>query len=132
MTTNEQQTTTRVEETPPFENIPGDFPRLSPMSTVPGAQTKLMAELYQGKYYVAGDTPPARYDRWVYCEELVQAFTDKSLQSKTGKRAHMTENEILQHYYDRLLKTKWVTPAECRWIFQRVAVATGWTPIKVE
>ncbi len=106
--------------------VPDSFPRASPISTVPGAATKFVAEHFEGKFYPAGGTPPQVRANWLYCENLAQQFKDASLKTKAGKRAHMSEIEILDHYLVRLLETDWGTPAELRWVIQRAATLLGW------
>ena len=106
--------------------VPDDFPRCSRPGAVPGAQSKFLASKFQGRYYAPGCTPPELFERWQYCEDLAEQFSQKSLASKQGKRAHMTEQEILQQYLDRLLETDWATKEEFVWIIRRTGAILGW------
>ncbi len=38
----------------------------------------------------------------------------------------MTENEILQQYYVRLVATKWTSSEEAQWIVRKVGDRIGW------
>lgn len=109
-----------------FNKVPEDFPRSMHIGSVGGAQPKFLAALYQGKFYEHGTTPPEVYERWVVCVDLAEQLSEKALKSKAGKRAHMSEAEILQQYFDRLLATKWTSDAEAHWIIRKVASTLDW------
>lgn len=109
-----------------FGKVPADFPRPVHMGALPGAQPKLLMVMYGGRYYSPGCTPPELWERWVICEDLAQQFCRKSLDSKVGKRAHMSESEILDQYMERLLKTGWRSDAEMRWVIRRAAELAHW------
>ena len=106
--------------------VPADFPRPDVASSVAGSQPKLALVGYQGKYYLPGGTPPERFARWDACEDLAQQFVPKCLESKSGKRAHMSETEILDQYLLRLMKTGWGSDNEMRWVIRRTAALLGW------
>ena len=106
--------------------VPADFPRPIPGSAVAGAQPKLLLVEYEGQYYSPGCTPPELLQRWDVCEDLAKQFAAKSLESKAGKRAHMSEPEILDQYLSRLLTTKWVSDEEARWVIRRAAEILSW------
>lgn len=108
------------------EQVPEDFPRTRITGAVPGAQPKVLATLFEGRFYMAGCTPPEVTERWRICEDLAVQLSAKSDESKRGKRSHMTENEILQQYYERLVATHWTSIEEARWIMKRVADMLGW------
>jgi hypothetical protein len=109
-----------------YAQVPADFPRPVHMGALPGAQPKLLMITYNGRYYSPGCTPPEIWGRWDVCEDLAQQLCQKSLDSKTGKRAHMTESEILDQYLKRLLKTGWGSDAEMRWVIRRAADLAQW------
>lgn len=109
-----------------YAEVPADFPRPGPSSSLAGKMAKLALVEFEGKYYVPGDSPPERYARWQYCEDLARQFQSKCLETKAGKRAAMPEAEILQQYLDRLLKTNWGPEAEMRWVIHRTADLLGW------
>lgn len=106
--------------------VPADFPRQDIAGAVSGASAKLLLVQYEGKYYAPGSTPPEIVTRWEVCEDLVKHLTHKSLESKAGKRSHMTEEAILDQYLSRLIATNWVSEAEARWVIRRVAAVLHW------
>jgi hypothetical protein len=122
----ENDTIPQHEDDAKYAQVPADFPKPGFSGAVPGAQTKLIATEYKGRYYAAGGTPPEIYAKWIYCEDLAQQFADASKNTKVGKRAHMSETDILDQYLTRLLKTGWTSPAEARWIFRRTAAMLEW------
>lgn len=109
-----------------FNKVPDDFPMPVHMGSIGGAQPKLSAVLYDGIFYAVGTTPPEVYERWILCNDLAEQLTEKSAQSKSGKRAHMSETEILEQYFSRLIATKWTSVPEARWIIQKVAATLNW------
>ncbi|GGC96672.1 hypothetical protein [Undibacterium terreum] len=109
------------------DRVPSDFPIPAPASgTVGGFQAKVLMIEYKGKYYLKGSTPRDRWERWDVCEDMAQQLKEKCLESKAGKRAHLPEVDILDQYFDRLLKTNWTSPEEARWITQRIAGLLSW------
>lgn len=106
--------------------LPADFPRPVHLGAVSGAQPKLLMTQYQGRFYVPGCTPPELLERWNICEDLAQQLAAKSLESKVGKRAHMTETEILAQYLPRLIATNWTSEAEARWVIRRTGELLKW------
>jgi len=111
---------------PRYADIPLDFPRTDLPGSLAGKMPKLALVEFEGKYYAPGDSPPERYARWQWCEDLAHQFQIKCLETKAGKRAAMAETEILQQYLDRLINTNWGTAAEMRWVMNRVAELLGW------
>ncbi|MDN4039298.1 hypothetical protein [Massilia sp. YIM B02443] len=106
--------------------VPGDFPKPVHLGAVGGAQPKFLAVMYQGRFYEPGATPPEVYERWLMCNDLAEQLVKKSLLSKAGKRAHMSETEILEQYFIRLLATNWTSNEEARWIINKVASELDW------
>jgi hypothetical protein len=109
-----------------YDQIPVDFPATALLGAITGAHSKLLFVEFDGKFYSPGTSPPERFQRWDVCEDLARQLSEKSLESKAGKRAHMSEVEILQQYYDRLLKTGWVSNAEGVWVIHRVSTLLSW------
>jgi len=109
-----------------FAKVPANFPRPDFSGAVSGFQDKLLLTSYNGKYYEVGCSPPEMYDRWSQCEHLAKHLYNKSLESKAGKRSHMTEVEILDQYLPRLIATRWTTEPEARWTIRRAAELLGW------
>lgn len=96
------------------------------MGAVPGAQPKLAAVEYEGRYYSPGCTPPELYERFQHCMQYVPQFVASCIETKAGKRAHMSEAEILDQYLVRLIEAKWVSDAETRWVIRETAKLLGW------
>jgi hypothetical protein len=109
-----------------YAQVPSDFPRPVHHGAVPGVQPKFLMTKYEGRFYTPGSTPPEIFARWDVCEDLAKQLSAKSVQSKAGKRAHMSELEILEQYLPRLIATKWTSEAEARWIIRRAAGIVGW------
>jgi hypothetical protein len=108
------------------EGPPADFPRPVHLGAVAGAQPKLLMTEYMGRYYSPGCTPPELQERWNMCEDLAEQLVAKSLESKAGKRSHMTETEILAQYLPRLIETKWTSEAEAKWVIRRTGELLEW------
>jgi hypothetical protein len=125
MMTN-SDTTAAQAEGPDFNSVPADFPRPGYLGSLAGVQPKLAMVEYEGRFYLPGATPPEVYSRWDICEDLAKQFARKSVESKAGKRAHMTEEEILAQYLPRLIAQKWTSEPEARWIMRRTAEMLGW------
>ena len=109
-----------------FEEVPIDFPRPLHHGAVSGAHPKLLMTSYNGRFYLPGCTPPELYRRWDACEDLARQLAEKSLESKAGKRSHMSPIEILDQYLPRLIATKWHSEAEMRWVIRRAAAMLDW------
>lgn len=109
-----------------FAALPSDFPRPTNLSAVSGAQPKFSMNRYQGRFYSPGCSPPELLERWNNCEDLAQQLSVTSLESKAGKRSHMSETEILDQYLLRLIATKWTSEAEAQWVIRRTAELVGW------
>lgn len=107
-------------------SIPDDFPRPVHAGAVGGFQDKLLLVKYDGKFYAPGCTPPQLHQRWDVCEDLARQFVDKCRETKAGKRAGMSEIEILEQYLQRSLKMGWGSPEEMQWVFRRTASILGW------
>lgn len=112
--------------------IPADFPKAVQHGAVPGAQPKFLAVKFEGKYYSSGDSPPERFERWEFCEDIAQQLKVKSIESKAGKRSHMTEYEIIDQYLERLILTGWMSKEDAYWTLKRTAQILTWAvPIKI-
>lgn len=107
--------------------VPDDFPRPKHLGAVPGAQPKLLAVEYEGKYYSLGCTPPELHERWQNCSRLVPQFVTSCIETKKGKRAHMPETDILAQYLVRLIETNWISADEARWVIRETAEQLGWS-----
>ena len=111
---------------PDCSHVPADFPRPEVHGAVSGFQPKLLLTNYAGRFYAAGCTPPELYSRWDRCEDLAKQLAEKSLESKRGKRSHMSELEVLEQYLPRLIATGWTSEPEARFIIRRTAELLNW------
>lgn len=111
-----------------YDDVPVDYPRIEVASALAGAQPKFSVVEYEGKFYIPGNTPPERWHDWSYSESLVQHFVKQCPETKRGKRAHMSEEDIIQQYYERAVAAggRYGTEAQLRWSFRRVAQILGW------
>lgn len=114
-----------------YTQVPADFPRPVHHGSVSGGQAKLLMTSHNGRFYTPGCTPPEVFQRWDVCEDLAKHLSAKCLESKAGKRSHMSDVEILAQYLPRLIATKWASEAEARWIIRRIAVMLSW-PVPAE
>lgn len=109
-----------------LNDIPKDFPNAPTVAAIAGAHPKVLATKVGGSYYALGCSPQEHHARWQMCEDLAHQFAAKCRESKAGKRAHLTEVEILDQYLTRLLKTRWGTDAELKWVIRRTASMLCW------
>lgn len=109
-----------------YDSVPEDFPNPDAFGAVSGAQPKLLLVQHNGRYYAPGCSPTERYAAWKYCEDLANHLATRALESKTGKRSHMLEVEILEQYLPRLVATRWTSEPQARFIIRRVAQLLGW------
>lgn len=116
-----------------YSQVPADFPRSEICGAVSGFQPKLLLTQHAGKFYGAGCAPPELYRRWARCEDLAKQLAAKSLESKRGKRSHMSELEVLEQYLPRLIATRWTSEPEARFIIRRAAELLNWpAPLAVK
>jgi hypothetical protein len=109
-----------------------DFPNAIQQGAVSGYQSKLLLIKYENEFYSLGNSAPERLARWKYCEKCAQHLKLKSLESKVGKQAHMTEEEILDQYLARFLSTQWMSSEDSYWTAKRVTDLLSWpAPKKV-
>lgn len=106
--------------------VPDDFPRPQHLGAVPGAQPKFLAVKYEGRFYSPGCTPPELHARWQHCMQYVPQFVTSCIETKAGKRAHMTETAILDQYLVRLIESGWVSGDEAGWVIRETAKLLGW------
>lgn len=111
------------------DEIPKDFPRPVPIGAVSGAQPKILLIEKNGKFFAPNTNQSELKVRFDICEDLVRQFASKSLETKAGKRSHLSEKEILLQYRSRLIATKWTSVEEANWIIESVATMIGWPKI---
>lgn len=109
-----------------INEIPADFPRPVQLGAVSGAQPKILVIEEHGRFLAPETKQSELEQRFDICEDLVHQLAVKSLESKAGKRAHLSEAEILLQYRMRLIATKWTSVEEAHWIIDKVASQIGW------
>jgi hypothetical protein len=107
-------------------SVPADFPGPGVHSSLAGFQPKLALTTCQGQFYPPGGTPSELYRRWDVCEDLAQQFVRTAAESKAGKRAHMSEVDILDQYCLRAMTMGWGSDDEMRWVFRRASSLLDW------
>lgn len=103
--------------------IPDDFPKEGPISSISGTQPKFVARKI-GDRYVVGRTPEELFERHACCEGLVQQLvkyaTSKATEDsdwKHGLFLERTSKAVAQQCQSR----EWdITPEEQEWIMARV------------
>lgn len=121
-----QLTTKSVFISEKITEIPADFPRPVQLGAVSGAQPKILVIAKHGRFLAPETKQSELKQRFDICEDLVHQLAVKSLESKAGKRAHLSEAEILLQYRMRLIATKWTSVEEAHWIIDKVASKIGW------
>lgn len=109
-----------------YVQVPAGFPRPQSAGAVPGAQPKFLAVEYQCRFYSPGCTPPELHQRWQHCMQYVPQFVTSCIETKKGKRAHMSQVKILDQYLTRLIESGWVSADEARWVIRETAKVLGW------
>jgi hypothetical protein len=109
-----------------YAQVPADFPRPERISAVSGFQAKVAVSQYNRNYYASGSSPQEIAERWDICRDLAKQLKGKALASKAEKRSAMAEVDILDQYLTRLIRTKWTSEAEARWIIRCVAEMLSW------
>lgn len=117
------------DDLPNYVSVPKDYPSAFVPGAVSGAHPKLLlTSSLDGKFYSAGAAPEARWYDWQYSLKMVSAMVDRCIESKSGKRSHLSEPEIILQYYQRALNAKgrYGTKEQLQWTFTQVAAALGW------
>jgi hypothetical protein len=112
-----------------YTDVPDDYPYRSAKGAVSGYQPKLLlTSSPDGKYYSPGNAQHERWYDWHYSTTLAAAMVEKCLESKAGKRAHMSETEIISQYYERAVaaRGRYGTEDQLKWTFTKVAEALAW------
>lgn len=122
----EKETSPIGDDDAKFEQVPVDFPRPTHNGAVSGAHPKLLMTSYNGRFYLPGCSPPELYRRWDASEDLARQVAEKALESKAGKRSHLSDVEILDQYLPRLIATGWRSEPEVRWVIRRAAAMLNW------
>lgn len=118
-----------MSDTPDYAEVPDDYPYRLAHGAVSGYQPKLLlTSSADGRFYSPGNAPHERWHDWNYSTTLASAMAQKCLESKSGKRAHMTEAEIILQYYLRAVQSngRYGTEEQLRWTFTQVARDLSW------
>lgn len=118
-----------MSDKPNYAEVPDDYPYSPARGAVSGYQPKLLlTSSADGKFYSTGNAPHERWHDWNYSTTLASAMAQKCLESKTGKRAHMTEADIILQYYLRAVNSngRYGTEEQLKWTFTQVARGLGW------
>ena len=110
----------------PIREVTADFPRPVQLGAVSGAQPKILLVEDNGRFFAPETNQSELKRRFDLCEDLARQLAVKSLESKAGKRSHLSESEILLQYRTRLIATKWTSVEEAHWIIDNVAAKIGW------
>lgn len=116
-------------ETPNFAEVPTDYPYRLAYGAVSGCHPKLLlTSSSDGRFYSPGNAPDERWHDWHYSVTLASAMVDKCLESKAGKRSHLSEAEIIRQYYERAVAAggRYGTEDQLKWTFTKVAKALAW------
>jgi hypothetical protein len=111
--------------------VPEDFPKRIPLTSLPGAQLKIAMTKYDGHYYPAGDTPPERFERYQYCLQLAEWFMEKCVRNAAEKYKGLSQDQIIDQYHARLQATRstafpGLSEQEAAWILSKCAESLGW------
>ena len=111
-----------------YDVVPTDYPYCQHAGAVAGVQPKLLlTSSSDGKFYSPGNSREVRWHDWKYSVALVTAMVEKCLESKNGKRSHMSEAAILLQYFERAkLSGRYGTESQLRWSFSQVAAILKW------
>lgn len=113
---------------PNYDEVPADYPYSPTPGALAGVQPKLRLTSFEGKFYSPGNAPDVRWRDWQYSLGLVHAMVDRCRESKRGKRAHMTEHDIILQYYERAIAGtgRYGTEVQLKWAFTKVAETLSW------
>jgi hypothetical protein len=118
-----------MSDKPNYSDVPADYPRCEVHGSISGAQPKLLlSSAPDGYFYIPGNTPQQRWEDWTYSANMVTAMAERCRETKSGERAHMTEEEIILQYYQRALKSggRYGTEDQLKWTFRKVAESLDW------
>lgn len=116
-------------ELPNYAEVPADYPYSPARGAVSGYHPKLLlTSSSDGRFYSLGNAPHERWYDWHYSVALASAMVKKCLESKAGKRAHLSEEEIIMQYYKRAVAAggRYGTEEQLKWTFKKVAETLAW------
>lgn len=105
-------------------NVSDDFPRDESPGIVPGAQPKVCAVMFEGKY-VAGQTAIEREERWSICEDLAHQLVPKALKEASA-HPEQSQHVILERVRAAVASKGWVSDDELRWLIVRLRALLDW------
>jgi hypothetical protein len=103
--------------------VPNDFPRERIPAVVSGVQTKIGVLLSRGRYVLQSEEQ--RAERYDVCEDLAHQLLRKTL-SDAAKHPGHTSAETLERVREAVGGKGWVSPAELRWLMQRLRALLDW------
>jgi len=109
--------------------IPADFPRNTPLASVPGAQPKLLVRLVNGQY-TSGLTDEEWAERYECCEDLAQQSAPYCMR-KVAENPTLTQERCLANvrkgFALKVQSGEWdFSEAEQDWVMKRARQLLGW------
>ncbi|UCV22315.1 hypothetical protein [Ferribacterium limneticum] len=109
--------------------IPDDFPRETPLGSVPGIQPKIPVRLVEGRYIV-GLTDEELLQRYEYCDDLVQqlvAYCRRKADEHPEWSHETTLGRMATGVARKGQSGEWdVTAEEQRWMVSQIKLLLGW------
>jgi hypothetical protein len=111
--------------------VPDDFPHRPAITSLPGAQLKMVVTEFEGRFYAVGNSPPERVERYCYCLGLASWLAQKCLRNEHGKYDGLTHAQIIEQYHVRLQAMRNVqfhdlSEEEVTWVMRQCAEDLGW------
>ncbi|CAJ0683609.1 hypothetical protein [Ralstonia wenshanensis] len=109
--------------------IPPDFPRETPLASVPGAQPKLAVRLVNGKY-ISGLTDEEWLDRYDGCEDLAQQcviYCTRKVAENPALTHECCLTNVRKGFALKVQRGEWdLSEQEQDWVVKRARLILGW------
>ncbi|MHA6829375.1 hypothetical protein ACQUJV_24630 [Ralstonia pseudosolanacearum] len=109
--------------------IPADFPRDTPLGSVPGAQPKLLVRLVNGKY-ISGLTDEEWLERHESCEDLAQqcaTYCARKVAENPALTQELCLANVRKGFGLKVRQGEWdLSEAEQDWVMKRTRQILGW------
>nr|WP_315848395.1 hypothetical protein [uncultured Rhodoferax sp.] len=105
------------------KSAPKDFPRRPDLGSIGGAQLKVLATKFDGRFVAGQVTEEEVSARWTVCEDLVQQLATKTARRKQEGRIENLNVFVnkLQQWLESQVWDGWrVTGPEARWMRDRI------------